>query len=160
MQTIDLISFLQNYYGITHQKLSFRRLSHEDVIELFPFVRTCNKRDVTIEKITCGDIIGVYDNHKKIVYYHNPHIKIDIVEDSIIEEVEMDSKIRFSIDEIENLSKEELLHLRRKLRLNNQRKESYMINSLIKQIKRKEPRIYRDKKEKVLIKERMNYDEY
>ena len=159
MQTIDLISFLQNYYGIAHGRLFFDKLTHEDLLELFPFVEICPKRDLTIEKITCGDVIGVYDNRKKIQYYYNPHLMIDEL-DECDKVSEKEEKISFRIEDIEDLSKEELLHLRRRLRLNNQRKESYMINALIRQLKKKEPRLYREKKEKILIKEKMCYDKY
>jgi hypothetical protein len=77
----------------------------------------------------------------------------------IEDDVEFNKPICFSIDDLGNLSKEELLSLRRKLRLNNQRKESYMVNAVIKKIKKQEPKKYREKKEKLLIKERLDYDD-
>ena len=159
MQTIDLISFLKNYYGIVHESLSIKKLSHEDVMKLFPYVKECDMESVTIEDISRGNIIGVYDKYKRVIYYYNPHLEINSEMTKEKEDKENDDTIYFTIEDLENLSKEELLALRRKLRLNNQRKESYMINGLIKKIKRKEPRDYRKKKEKLLIKERMkDYD--
>ena len=160
METIDLISFLRNYYGITHDRLSFNKLTHADITELFPFIKECQKDDVTLEGITRGDIIGVYDKYQKVIYYYNPHLELD--EENymvVIPNEEEDEKIVFTKEDLENLSKEELLSLRRKLRLNNQRKESYMVNAVIRKLKKQEPRDYRKKKEKLLIKERMNYDD-
>ena len=74
METIDLISFLRNYYGITHEKLSFNKLTHNDILELFPFIEVCDKSDINIEDISCGKIIGVYDNYNRVVYYYNPYL--------------------------------------------------------------------------------------
>ena len=160
MEAIDLISFLNNYYGIAHEKLSFNKLTHEDILELFPYITVGNQKEITIEEITRGNIIGVYDKTKRIVYYHNPHLELEKVSVLMLkDDFDEDEKIVFTMEDLENLSKEELLILRRKLRLNNQRKESYMVNALIKKLKKKEPKEYRERKEKLLIKERMNYDD-
>jgi len=159
MYTIDLISFLSNYYGIAHTKLSFETLTHDDIPKLFPFIEKCSLADVVMEKIASGDIIGVYDRYQKVVYYYNPHLKIDDFNICVIERENESEEIIIDINELEKLSKEELLSLRRKLRLNNQRKDSYIINGLIKKIKKSEPKMYRKKKEKILIKERMNYND-
>ena len=160
MEAIDLISFLNNYYGIAHEKLSFNKLTHEDILELFPYITVGNQKEITIEEITRGNIIGVYDKTNRIVYYHNPHLELENVSVLMLKDAfDEDEKIVFTMEDLENLSKEELLILRRKLRLNNQRKESYMVNALIKKLKKKEPKEYRERKEKLLIKERMNYDD-
>ncbi len=158
MKAIDLISFLRKYYRISHSKITFDRVTHEDIAMLFSYIQTKKREKVTDEELARGDVIGVYDKTNRIVYYQNPRLNLDEFDMVAFEDEEnQDELIIFSIDDLENLSKDELLHLRRKLRLNNQRKDSYMINALIKQIKNKEPRKYREKKEKILIKERENY---
>ena len=158
MVTIDLISFLKNYYGIYHSKLSFDNLKHEDILELFPFINVCNNKDVKIEELAIGNIVGVYDKTNRVVFYHNPHCSLDTIDFQMIEDTNDENKmIVVKLEDLENLSKEELLKLRRKLRINNQRKDSYMINTLIRKLKKKEPRKYRREKEKLLIKEKENY---
>ncbi len=144
MKSIDLVSFLTNYYCIYHPAFNNKKLSHDDIKILFPFIETINYFDNN--DLVKGDIIGVYDKNRKIAYYVNPRIS------EVIADYEVNnSNEKISIPNLDNLSKYELLNLRRKLRLNNQRKESYLINKVIRKIKRKEPRDY--KKRKLLVKE-------
>ena len=156
MQAIDLIRFLLYYHGIYHPDLSSDTLTHADVNVLFPEVKVC-RETVTEKDLLSGDVIGVYDKSNRIVYYYNPRLDIDIpIVDVSTKQVE---ETYISIDDLDGLSKDELLKIRRKLRLNNQRKESNIITSMIRKIKRKEPKAYRKEKERILMKERMNnYD--
>ena len=154
MQTIDLIRFLQNYYGIYHQSLKFEKLSHDDIKALFPFVRTCQKGYINLEDLQNGNILGVYDKNSKIVFYLNPHVKLDGLRIPEIEPAPENEEIKeLILDELEGLSKDELLTIRRRLRLENRRRESYKLNSYIRKIKEQEPRNYREKKLKLLMEE-------
>ena len=148
MKKIDLITFLNYYCGESNSSLSRKRLSHEDIRILFSNIKVCD--NYTYDDLARGDVIGVYDNTKRVKYYYNPRKYVESIIDNQTEE---DNEKRISLDNINNLSKEELLKLRRKLRLNNQRKESYIINKFIRFIKRQEPHEYREKKKKLLLKE-------
>ncbi len=148
MKKIDLITFLNYYCGENNPSLCKKRLSHEDIKVLFSNIKVCD--NYTYADLARGDVIGVYDNTKRVKYYYNPR---KYVEDVIDCRKEEDNEIKISLDNINNLSKDELLKLRRKLRLNNQRKESYVINKFIRFIKRQEPHEYREKKKKLLLKE-------
>ena len=157
MQTIDLISFLQNYYGIFHEKLTFEKLTHEVVGKLFPFVKVCKKGYLNLEDLKCGNVIGVYDKYKRVMFYYNPHLYLDKMNVSCVKDVDVQEEKFISLENLDNLSKDELLKIRRDLRLSNRRKESFLINKFIKRLKEKEPRSYRERREKILIKESMNY---
>ena len=149
MDSVDLISFLRNYYYISNQSLKFNTLSHEDIQILFPDIRTC--KHVEVELIKTGDIIGVYDRYNHIVYYNNPHIICDILPEFYNDDYVNDEKVLID-SKIQNLSKDELLKIRRKLRLLGKRKEAYQVNKIIRKRKSEEPHEYRKKKIK-LIKE-------
>ena len=157
MQTIDLISFLQNYYGIFHEKLTFDKLTHEVVGKLFPFVKACKKGYLNLEDLKCGNVIGVYDKYKRVMFYYNPHLYLDKMNVSEGKEESVKEEKFISLENLDNLSKDELLKIRRDLRLSNHRKESFLINKFIKRLKEKEPRYYRERREKILIKESLNY---
>lgn len=147
MKKIDLVTFLNNYYGIYHAKLNKKVLTHSDIKILFPNIKTCEY--YSVDDLVKGNVIMVYDRNNNIRYYYNPHLNIN----NYVEVKEKVDDNKIALDNINQLSKEELLKLRRKLRLNNQRKESYLINKLIRLLKRKEPRIYREKKKKLMLKE-------
>jgi len=104
-----------------------------------------------MENFLKGNIISVYDKTGNIVYYESPHLiinDIDIKESVNNEEIIDIKKIELSI-----LSKEELLKLRRKLRLLGLVKESKKLTKLIHKKKQEEPKEYREKREKLKIKE-------
>ena len=147
MKKIDLITFLNYYCGESNSSLSRKRLSHEDIRILFPNIRVCD--NYTYDDLARGDVIGVYDNTKRVRHYYNPRKYVE----TVIEEEKDVTEKKISLDNINNLSKEELLKLRRKLRLNNQRKESYIINKFIRFIKSQEPHEYREKRKELLLKE-------
>ena len=131
MKKIDLIFFLQNYYGIYHESLKFNTLTHDDVSKLFPDVRCCGRIRPRLEYIKSGKVIGVYDKNNHVLFYPNPYLeknnlKIPIFEASVEKEVkettfeesvEKEEVKEIILDEIDYLSKDELLKIRRKLRL-------------------------------------------
>ena len=148
MKSFDIINFLGKFYGITNESLNNDTISHSDMKKLFPFIRTCQ---FDMENFLKGNIISVYDKTGNIVYYESPHLiinDIDIKESVNNEEIIDIKKIDLSI-----LSKEELLKLRRKLRLLGLVKESKKLTKLIHKKKQEEPKEYREKREKLKIKE-------
>ena len=149
MKQFDIVSFLNRFYGINNISLDRRKLSHRDVPVLFPNIRTCPYKDVKREDLIKGELIAVYDKSNTVMYYYNPHLMIDF--DDIPLNVEDD--IPFDIKNIDNLSKDELLKIRRKCRLMELQKESKILTKLIRKRKKEEPKLYREKKEKIKIKE-------
>ena len=154
MKKIDIVTFLRNYYGICHPLLNKNRLTHDDIKSLFPFIRTCTDYDYIKNNLDNGNVLMVYDKYKIVKYYYNPRLKEKIIFDCEYEENEvLEKRIEICLDDLDGLSKDELLLLRRRLRRNDQRKESYLINKMIHQQKQMEPRVYREKKRKILLKE-------
>ena len=144
MKTIDLISFLHNYYGIYHTSLRRERITHADIKLLFPYIRTCKYEDVYPEDIVRGLVLGVYDRTNRIVYYYNPHLIVEQFEE---DELTDDEEFSFEIDDYTLLSKNELLKIRRKLRLEGHKRQALMITKLIRKKKQEEPLEYRKKNE-------------
>ncbi len=148
MKSFDIISFLRKFYGITSENLSFDTLVHNDISKLFPFIRTSPFEN---EELLKGNIIMVYDKTGKIMYYDNPHLMIDYV----FEKEELCHKNDYTINDIDLnvLSKDELLKIRRKLRLRGLFKDAKMLTKIIHKKKKEEPKEYREKREKIKIKE-------
>ena len=150
MKEFDLVYFLSRFYGINNSTLNRKKLSHEDVEILFPNVRTCPLRDVSKEDVYNGNLLMVYDKKNIIQYYYNPHMNIENNYEFNNENIE---NINVNIGNLENLSKNELLRYRRRLKLYGLRKLYRVLTKKIQEKKRLEPRIYREKKEKIKIKE-------
>ena len=150
MKEFDLVYFLSRFYGINNSTLNRKKLSHEDVEILFPNVRTCPLRDVSKEDVYNGNLLMVYDKKNIIQYYYNPHMNIENNYEFKNENIE---NINVNIGNLENLSKNELLRYRRRLKLYGLRKLYRVLTKKIQEKKRLEPRIYREKKEKIKIKE-------
>ena len=151
MKQFDLVYFLNRFYGISNPVLKVGKLSHEDVENLFPNVRTCPLKDVTQEDIYRGELIMVYDKNNIIKYYYNPHLNIDYVYEYQEEE---EKTINIDIDNINNLSKDELLRCRRKIKYYGLKKLYKTLTRIIREKKKLEPKLYREEKEKLKIKER------
>ena len=145
MQT-DLISFLRDFYGISIDS----NITHEDIKILFPNIQRCKYELVTNEELYRGNIVGVYDKNKVIIYYYNPHIIIDNIENEY--HINMENK-EYDISNISHLSKDELLRLRKKLRLLGEKDKALKLTNLIRKKKKLEPKEYKIKKEKLKIKE-------
>lgn len=156
MNKIDLISFLQNFYGIYHEDLHFQKLTHSIALELFPQLLPCNNQDADIERIQSGEVIAVYDKTNNIRFYYNPHMILDNLSIPSFCKKEDNRQAKY-FDFLDGRSKDELLRIRRQLRKTGQRKEAFMVTKFIRKVKRQEPRDYRVRKLK-LIKESGNYD--
>ncbi len=152
MKFIDLISFLRDFYGISNPSLKFKKLKHQDIEVLFPFIKRCSISDVNLEDISHGNIVGVYDKHGMIVYYHNPHIT-EIIRTICDEEMDDEKEYKLEID-LNKLSKDELLKLRSKLRKDGNKSDALKVTKQIRKVKAEEPKAYYKKKEKLLMKER------
>ena len=51
MRSIDLVSFLCNYYGIVNESLKVNKLTHADIKILFPFVKRSSYEKVENENM-------------------------------------------------------------------------------------------------------------
>ena len=132
MESIDLISFLSNYYGIVNNSLKLNKLTHIDVKILFPNIKRTSFEKVNnnIASIYKGDIIMVYDAKGKILPYINPHLQIseNLEKQDIYEDDEL---INIDYIDLDSLSKDELLTLRKKLKKNKQYKEEKKVEKAI-----------------------------
>ncbi len=152
MKQFNLVDFLRKFYGITNNTLIVNEVSHKDILKLFPFIRTCQYKDINTEDLLKGNIIGVYDKNNTVLYYYNPRLMIDFNNTDLTLKKE-EKNIKFSISDISMLSKDELLKLRKKYRLLGLRKDANKLTKLIHKKKLDEPKLYKEKKEKIKIKE-------
>ena len=104
-----------------------------------------------MEDLLRGNIIEVYDKNNYVDYYYNPRLMIECNDDLNI--VNEEKKISLDISNIDYLSKDELLKLRKKYRLLGLRKDANKLTKLIHKKKLIEPKTYREEKEKIKIKE-------
>ena len=153
MNFVDLISFLRDFYGIANSSLKFNKLKHDDIKTLFPFIKRCPLDKVYLDDLSRGNTIGVYDKNNNIVYYYNPHL-LEINND-FYEENNIEERKKIEVD-INNLSKDELLKIRSKLRKEGEIEEAYNVTKRIRKLKENEPKEYYKRKEKMLIKESYN----
>lgn len=147
MNSIDLISFLRNYYGIINNELKANKLTHFDVKILFPKIRRVSKEflECNLHDIYKGNIILVYDCKGRILHYLHPHLLIDVrCADEIYEQDE--NYIDISSIDLDSLSKDELLNLRKKVKKNCQRASERAITKVIKRKRDKEVVDYKRKK--------------
>ena len=152
MKQFDLVYFLCRFYGINSPLLNNKKLSHEDIETLLPDIRTCPIRDVSKEEIYNGNLIMVYDKNNIIKYYYNPHLDIDY--DYNYEEAdEKEDIININVDDLNDLSKDELLRYRRKIKYYGLKKMYKILTKIIREKKRLEPKYYREETEKIKIKE-------
>ena len=150
MKQFDLVNFLNKFYGITNVSLNTKLLAHQDIKKIFPFIRTCPIWNVFMDDVYRGELIEVYDKNNVIMYYYNPHL--DVCYSDILTNND-DENIEINLFNLDNLSKDELLKLRRKARIIGLQNESKYLTKLIRKKKKQEPKVYRKEKEKLKIKE-------
>jgi len=155
--SIDLISFLRNYYGISNSSLKSNCLTHNDVKILFPFVERTSFDYVrkNYDYGFKGIIIMVYDSRGNIIPYLNPFIE-NIEYDNDKVDNYFDNSVVFELDNLDTLSKEELLKIRKVLRKNRAFCLEKDVVRAIRKLKTLEPHEYRKRKE-LLFKEK-DYD--
>lgn len=150
MNSIDLIKFLSNYYGISSKDLKIKTLTHFDIKELFPYIQRASYGyvDNHMNEVYKGEIILVYDANNVIVPYINPHLHIDYlpntycnVDDSFYDITSLDLNM---------LSKDELLKIRKILKKYHQIKDERCVVDAIRNTKNK--KVMRYKRERELLK--------
>ena len=150
MRSIDLVSFLCNYYGIVSKNLKINKLTHNDMKVLFPDIKrsSFDNLEHNSSLIYKGEIILVHDCNGYILPYINPHIKVDeCFED--ISNYEEQEIIDISELDLDKLSKEELLKLRKKLKKNHQYHDEHNVTNKIRN--KKNPKVKQYKRNKIMI---------
>lgn len=160
--SISLIKFLNTYYGIN--KVS-SKIKHSDVKVLFPYIKRTSYKNIdkNMEKYYDGEIIYVYDVTGNCIPYINPKLMFEEQEEREEEQIiNLFYEEEFELGEnIENLDLFELIELKKKCLLYGKTIEFHRV---CKQIRGKidyASKRYKNKKEKVKIKERREYyDQY
>lgn len=147
MKSISLLNFLQNYYGIVSEDLKLNNLTHMDIKILFPFIKRSSfeSMDDNLYEIYNGNLILVYDSKGNVLPYINPHLEVSFV-DRIYDEYKSDTKIDMKVIDLDSLSKEELIKLRKKLKQYHQYIEEKDVVKAIR--KKKDYKVMQYKKEK------------
>ena len=150
MRIIDLISFLRNYYGIVNESLKVNKLTHTDIKILFPFIKRGSFDDIRYDdnKVYNGEIIMVHDCKNHVLPYVNPFLKVDV---NLIETNNYEEDVLINLNEsiLDNLSKDELLKLRKHLKKNNQYNEQRKVTNVIR--KKKDPKVKQYKIKKMML---------
>jgi len=135
VRQVDLISFLCNYYGIVSDSLKNNKLSHIDVKILFPNIIHIGFKELkrNYHKIHNDDVILVRDYKGEVLPYINPRLDIDKFISIVPMKID-NEKIDISDIELDKLSKDELLKLRKKLKKNQKNRDE---NVIVREIRRK-----------------------
>ncbi len=150
MKSIDLISFLESYYGIVNNDLKVNKLTHKDIKILLPNIKRMSFFELEKDKslIYNGEVIMVHDCNCNILPYINPHLKVNILFDEYDCYSEKEN-IYFDEMMLDNLSKDELLKLRKKLKKNGQYFEQKVVTNAIRN--KKDPKIKQYKRDKMKL---------
>ena len=167
MESIDLISFLHNYYGINSEYLYLNVLTHQDVKILFPNIirKDFQYLNENRELLYSGKLILVHDSKGNIAPYVKPDKK-ELCENGpygeIIEEAgDITYQIKrekIIVDEemLKQLSKDELLKLRSNLKRTRQHGEERKVVKAIR--KKKDYKVMNYKRKKNELKNGGYYD--
>ncbi|MDO4962715.1 MAG: hypothetical protein Q4E75_01240, partial [bacterium] len=116
-KSISIKKFLRVYCGVEDYNIYNSKLSHQDLKDLFPYLRRVSFNFLASEKeeMYLGSIISVIDSYGNIAPYVKPSILIsdlgEIYEDDLNENLEDNLKDKNAIEDIilnENLSNYEL----------------------------------------------------
>ncbi len=149
---IDIISFLRNYVGISGSDLKQNKLTHNDLRTLFPNIDLVRIPYSVAYKnptgVYNGEYLIVYDANHELIIYQNPLLmKNDLpLEDYNYEEVKETITLPSNL---RDLSKDELLRLRRKVRGTKEYQKAKTITNEIRKKKRYEPIGYKREKEEL-----------
>ena len=140
MKSIDLLSFLENYYGIVNQSLKLNILTHRDIKILFPNIKRSSfeMMNNNFEEVYNGELVLVHDAKGSILPYVNPHINISF-ENTLYDRYENNIKIDITNIDLSHLSKNELLQIRRKLKRNHKIIEE---SNVVKEIRKNKGKKY------------------
>ena len=161
--SISLRKFLMFYYGICDSNILSHNLTHKDIKILFPDLKRVSFDYVleNIKEIYVGSIIMVKDSIGNAVPYINPKLDICIEDDIDIEITEEDEDNTFEeVIDLENLHLYELVELAKKYKTDNRINEYRKVCRMIKKRKDNGVEEYHKKKEKILMKGRIENDEY
>ena len=157
MESIDLISFLHNYYGISSEFFYKNVVTHQDIKMLFPSIKreSFDYVNHNREDLSSGDIILVHDAKGNTVPYVKP-TKEDLKEFGPFQEMtekagNLKYKVvreRIIVDEemLDSLSKDELLKLRRDLKRTRQYCKEKKVVKAIRSKKSPKVKAYKRKK--------------
>ena len=153
---IDIVSFLRNFAGISGSSIKQNRITHDDLEVLFPDLELVRIPYGVVYKnpelVYTGEYLIVYDANNELIVYKNPLRMEEVLP---TEDYNYDNDVReLLLPELSNLSKEELLTLRRKARLNNEHRKANLLTNYIRLAKNKEPKRYKREKEDMRIKEK------
>ncbi len=148
---IDIISFLRNYLGISVDSLKQNKLTHKDLLVLFPNIKlTRIPYDIAYKNpdlVYSGEYLIVYDCKHELIVYRNPMLD-NVLDDVATDNYEQRTYIDLPTD-LRSLSKDELLKLRKKVRDNREFIKADNITKEIRRKKRREPKQYRKKLERL-----------
>ncbi len=158
-KSISLRKFLMYYCGINNKTLLSNKITHKDLKFLLPELKRVSFDYVlkNIDEVYTGIVVLVEDSTGNYAPYINPKIE------EYIEEFDMDleeDKIFESIVDLENLNLYALAELAKKYKSDNRIKEYRKVVRMIKKKKESDLETYHKNKEKIIIKERFENDEY
>ena len=158
---IDIISFLRNYLGISSKDLKQNKLTHRDLITLFPSIELIRVPYIETyknpEKVYNGNYLIVYDANYELIVYKNPLIYSRT--DTEVFDNNYEERKRIELPDLTGLSKDELLRLRRQVRKIGEYRKAGEITKQIRKVKRREPKKYREEKEELKYLDRIIEEE-
>ena len=157
MRSIDLISFLSNYYGIVNNNLKINQLTHSDIKILFPYIKRSSFRDLKKDSMSIykGDMVMVYDCKGNILPYINPHLDIH---EYVIPNANYALKEVININDgcLNQMSKKQLLKLRSFLRKKHQFSDEKVVVDVIRN--KKDYQVIKYKRKKMMLRMEDFYD--
>ena len=135
--TITMCKFMSTFYNIKNKDLN--KLTHKDIKEIFPDLKSVSSSKITDENLIIGDIILVIDSKNKILGYPNPYIYDYYEKHSYECEENSDIDLVFTvdddIDELKEIKEEDLdslnkYELEKLLKLSRENQE-YKIKRLV-----------------------------
>ena len=162
-QSISLRKFLMFYCGIDNRDLLSHKITHKDIKFLLPNLKRVSFDFVldNIKEIYIGSVIIVKDSNGNCAPYINPKIN-EYIDNDIEIEIEKEKEVTSfeTVINLENLNLYELVELAKKYKADNRVKEYRKLSKIIKKKKGEGIEIYHKNKEKIMIKERKENDEY
>ncbi len=159
---VDIISFLRNYIGISGENLKQNRLTHDDIKVLFPNLDLVRIPYIIAyknpEMVYNGEYLIVYDANQELIVYKNPSMTYEALP---VEESNYEQKKEFITlpSSLQDLSKEELLKLRSKVRKIGEAKKAKELTNEIRKKKKIEPLAYKRAK-RILRENELEEEDY
>ena len=159
---ISMKSFLMCYCGVCDQELLNGKVTHTAIKVLLPYLERKSFEYVlkNTNEVYKGDVILVKDTIGNIVPYVKPNIKTvdyDTYNYCDINKKEERTNITEEVD-LDSLSKYELIELRKKCKYQQNAQYYRKVCRLIKEKKDNNVKEYHKKKEKIIMKGRLEND--